>query len=278
MNDFYVYVYLDTRKYGEYVYGEYSFDYEPFYVGKGKRKRLLIHKESAALERGLKSRKSRLICKIKKETGSDPIVKKYKEELSESEAFDLEIKMIKVIGRYDLGLGPLSNLTDGGDGVSGYTQKPEHIKKRADANRGKKRSKEFKKRMSENYMGEQNPMFGVRGEDNPNFGKSRSEEIKRKVSESLRGNVPWNKGKPMSKEQREKHAGFFAPKKHSAETRKKMSESHKGKPGHKCSEETKRKLSEKNKGEKSPLFGKPRSDEVKKKISEAHKKRLKQNS
>ena len=32
-NSSFVYVYLDPRKKGEYNYGEYSFDYEPFYVG-----------------------------------------------------------------------------------------------------------------------------------------------------------------------------------------------------------------------------------------------------
>ena len=42
-NIFYVYVYLDPRKPGDYIYGEYHFDYEPFYVGKGRYNRLYIH-------------------------------------------------------------------------------------------------------------------------------------------------------------------------------------------------------------------------------------------
>ena len=35
MNKFYVYVYLDPRKEGEYNYGGLCFNAEPFYVGKG---------------------------------------------------------------------------------------------------------------------------------------------------------------------------------------------------------------------------------------------------
>ena len=30
-NIFYTYVYMDTRKPGKFVYGEFQFDFEPFY-------------------------------------------------------------------------------------------------------------------------------------------------------------------------------------------------------------------------------------------------------
>ena len=54
----------------------------------------------------------------------------------------------------------------------------------------------------------------------------------------------------------------------SEETRKKMSEVHKGK---KLSEEQKKKISESTSGEKHPMFGKHHSEESKRKISESHK-------
>ena len=41
--DFYVYIYLDPRKPGEYVYDDLKFDFEPFYVGKGIGNRLNRH-------------------------------------------------------------------------------------------------------------------------------------------------------------------------------------------------------------------------------------------
>ena len=64
-------------------------------------------------------------------------------------------------------------------------------------------------------------------------------------------------------------------KHHSAEARKKMSESKKGEKcyifGKHLSEETRKKISEANKGEKCYIFGKHLSEETRKKISEAHK-------
>ena len=39
MGDFYVYIYLDPRKPGSFMYNNLEFNFEPFYVGKGTKNR-----------------------------------------------------------------------------------------------------------------------------------------------------------------------------------------------------------------------------------------------
>ena len=55
----------------------------------------------------------------------------------ECQSLMLEINMIQIIGRRDLKFGPLTNLTDGGEGCSGYTPSEETKYKNGSANRGK---------------------------------------------------------------------------------------------------------------------------------------------
>jgi hypothetical protein len=50
-------------------------------------------------------------------------------DLSESDAFQLEKDLIRQYGRIDLGTGCLHNLTDGGEGWSGLVRTPEHSSK-----------------------------------------------------------------------------------------------------------------------------------------------------
>ena len=42
-NDYYVYVYFNQLKQGTWFYREYTFNYQPFYVGKGRNKREIEH-------------------------------------------------------------------------------------------------------------------------------------------------------------------------------------------------------------------------------------------
>lgn len=111
-NKFYVYVYLDPRKPGKFIYGEYSFDFEPFYVGKGNRTRMYKHLWESE-ENTTNIYKHRIIRKIIEEYSLKPIIIKYKSGLNNEESYLLEIDMIKNIGRKKDG-GPLANFLDGG--------------------------------------------------------------------------------------------------------------------------------------------------------------------
>lgn len=164
-NRFYVYAYLDTRKPGEYIYGDYKFDYEPFYIGKGsgKRKGMHLMEVNKIINNNIKPtnknninwHKINKIIKIKKETNANPTIKFIQNNIKESDSFLLEIKCIKTIGRYNLQTGPLVNLTDGGEGMSNPSQ-------------------ETRKKMSIN----------TKGKNNPNYGKKASKE---KIEKMRRG-------------------------------------------------------------------------------------------
>jgi len=110
--DFYTYLLLDPRVKGYYTYGEYSFEYEPFYVGKGKGDRCKRH----LTEKRTNKCNIEKILKIKEIKKKDliPIIIKIKENITNNEALDLEIDMISKIGRQING-GPLVNLTNGGE-------------------------------------------------------------------------------------------------------------------------------------------------------------------
>lgn len=120
MNTYYIYVYLNPLKKGEFCFGRFNVKYEPFYVGKGKGNRMNVHNK---VTDNCNRLKQHVIDKIKKEN-KNPIVLKLYENISEYSAFRLEKYFINKIGRRDLGLGTLTNLTNGGEGTSGthYTR------------------------------------------------------------------------------------------------------------------------------------------------------------
>lgn len=110
---FYVYIYLDPLYKESVSYGDLRFDYVPLYVGKGKGGRFKGHLYTT----------NNPIFKNKiaywKRNKIEPIVIKLHENLTEIEAWAYETQYIALIGRLDLGLGPLLNLTDGGEGPAG---------------------------------------------------------------------------------------------------------------------------------------------------------------
>lgn len=67
----------------------------------------------------------------------------------------MEILEIVSRGRRDLGLGALVNMTDGGDGASGYVMSPEQIAKIANSKLGKPLSAECRAKISKTRTGAQ---------------------------------------------------------------------------------------------------------------------------
>jgi hypothetical protein len=194
-----------------YVYEHYRIGEDiPFFVGKG-------HHRRAFTKRGRNVWWKRI---VEKNGGFE--VRFVQENLSEFEAFWLEVNQIAGWGRADLGEGPLVNLTDGGEGVSGWIptkewrDKKRKMMKNNTISKGLKQSEEqcegkrqrmlgntraeglkhsakFKKDQSKRVSGKRNPMYGVRltGELNHNFGKK--ESVERKLEKSKATKLQWKR-------------------------------------------------------------------------------------
>jgi len=91
---------------------------------------------------------------------------------SEADAFESEMALIALFGRKDNGTGTLRNMTDGGDGSSGYKHTLVGLQKMSAAHKGKRHSPatEF---TSETWKGKKRP--------------PRTAEHRRKISEANKG-------------------------------------------------------------------------------------------
>lgn len=119
----YVYVYLDPRKYGQWVYKDLNFPFEPFYIGVGQNNRINMHLTPYMLKQ--KTHKSSRIKSILND-GYNPIIYKIYENINAETAFAIEINFISHFGRLDIDTGILCNHTDGGIGWN----KSKSLKKR----------------------------------------------------------------------------------------------------------------------------------------------------
>lgn len=118
-----------------YIYYDPSRSHEPLYVGKGNTNRAWDHLTS-------KSKKPHPFIhrlRFMKRNNIVPIIGMYS-GLDEELALFLEEELISKFGRKDLGHGPLLNLTNGGEGMSGNIRSPETRKKISIANIGKDRT------------------------------------------------------------------------------------------------------------------------------------------
>ena len=250
MMEYYVYVYLDPRNKGNFTYGEYEFEYEPFYVGKGCGRRDVSHISRAKNDKFTKN--YHLINKIRKILGVNlqPIVIRINDGLSEVNSCGLEIDLISLIGRLDLKSGFLVNLTDGGE--FGLNKSDETLKKLSLAKKGennprygyKETDEEKSKRVNsikDYYKNNEHFMLGktydeihgveksieilnkLKGRESPMKGKSHKESSKIFMSLAKIGENNPNKG-GLSEEHKEKIRQSNLGWKHTPETIKKLKE------------------------------------------------------
>jgi hypothetical protein len=100
---YYVYVYLNPLKIGEFKYADFSFNCEPVYIGIGQNLRYkshLLHSQNIELEDFLKKLQDNNI---------QPIIEKIKQNLTKQEALTLENNLIFYIGKKNCNNGPLLN-------------------------------------------------------------------------------------------------------------------------------------------------------------------------
>lgn len=121
---------------GFYTYAFLRQDGSPYYIGKGKARRIW-------------SRHGRAV--------PPPVDRNrilvLKQGLTEQEAFEHEIYMIAVFGRKDNGTGILRNLSDGGEGPSGTVVSEERRAKMSAAQVGRKHSAETKEKIRSANVG-----------------------------------------------------------------------------------------------------------------------------
>ena len=213
---YYIYLFLDSSKPGEYIYDDIKLEYEPFYVGKGCGDRIkssLFDRESPFKVNKIKSLRDNKI---------EIISIKLFENLENEESLEIEKDVIKKIGRRDLKLGPLTNLTDGGDGRLTSPHSDDVKKKISDTKKSQALS--FPHTEETRYflrlinLGENNPMFGkthtdefkenqslrVGGNKHPMFGKKHSESTINKIKENRFKNVDQNKLNELSRKRNNK--------------------------------------------------------------------------
>jgi group I intron endonuclease len=151
----------------------------PFYVGKGGGNRISSRRDRNKYWHHVVNKYGYTIDFVAK-------------GLTESEAFAMEKDLIATFK--SMNLPHFVNLTDGGEGTSGYVASEELRKKRSEAQKGKTLSEEHKRKISEAQKGnthseetKRKMSISKKGERCYMFGKPKSQEQKRRISETMTG-------------------------------------------------------------------------------------------
>lgn len=221
MKKYYIYVLMDSSKKGEYIYDDIKLEYEPFYVGKGTDQRFKISIFST-----YNSYKFNKIKSLKKK-GIEIISYKLYDGLDNIESLELEKIIIKKIGRRDLRLGPLTNLTDGGDGRLTSPHTDETKRKISETKKSQNltmnHTEETKEKLRKANLGSKNPMFGKKHSDevknlqssrfsginHPMFGKKHNEETIEKIKLGRKLAIDQEKINKITKERNSKKVNQY---------------------------------------------------------------------
>lgn len=202
---FFVYALLNPMKTGPFKYGVYEFGHEPFYIGKGCDDRIKEHMYPSSM--ACSNFKNKIIRKLIA-NGMKPLNVVISDNMFEHDAFSIEKSLISTIGRRDKGTGPLTNLTDGGEGVSGHIRSKEHRRKLSDNNRNRTVSEITRRKISKSLIGKKGR----------NTGNRHSLKTRKKISNSKLGQISWNAMPVFQLDERGNVVQEWRSSKHAAES------------------------------------------------------------
>jgi hypothetical protein len=280
---FYVYVYWNPLKDGT----------PPFYVGKGQGFRARSHLCPSGGD-GKNKYKEALVKEIRR-AGMEPLITYEWCGNDEQEALLWERFLIELFGKRRNG-GLLANLTDGGEGTSGFKLAPELVKRLADARRGKPKrfpvSEETCRRLSASLKGHAVSSDTRKKISERQTGTQRarghvvSQECRDRIAEKLKGR-PGIKGVVRSEEWRLRLSKSHEGKKHSPESIAKM-KGNQNALGYRHSDEVKAEISARQKGRtlseghkakiRASSGGWHHTEESRRKMSEARRRRAQSES
>lgn len=196
---------MRAPRFNFYVYILFRLDTgAPFYVGKGCRDR-----QSATLREDRRNKHKQSIIEKMRALNLDVPAIRIADGISEDQAFEIEIALIAAIGRRR-DCGPLANMTDGGEGPSGFTHTAEARQKISEAGRRRVLSPATLEKMSKSQKG-----------------RTFSPEHREKLRAKLKG---FGRGRQVSESTRMKLSAVNKGRQRTAEQRKKNGDARKGKP------------------------------------------------